>query len=193
MAAIDSAILFRLKQGDEKAFEVVYWKYSSWVFNFIHSLLYDKSLAEDLTQTVFLKIWEKRTTIDPELGFDSYLFAIARNLVYKETENRLQSEQFNIILKDRSSETDTLMEENIDAESLREYIDTLVEQLPPSRKDIFYLSRRRHLSNKEIAARLLISEKTVETQLYRALRFIKQKLSEDTNLAVLILLMIKGC
>lgn len=193
MAAIDSDVLFRLKQGDEKAFEVVYWKYSSWVFNFIHSLLYDKSLTEDLTQTVFLKIWEKRASIDPELGFDSYLFAIARNLVYKETENRLQSEQFNITLKDRSAETDSLMEENIDAESLREYIDTLIEQLPPSRKDIFYLSRRQHLSNKEIAARLFISEKTVETQLYRALRFIKQKLSEDANLAILVLVMIKGC
>lgn len=85
------------------------------------------------------------------------------------------------------------MEENIDADSLKEYIDTLVEQLPPSRKDIFHLSRRHHLSNKEIAARLSISEKTVETQLYRALRFIKQKLSDDTNLAILMLLMIKGC
>lgn len=193
IAIVDPDVLFRLKQGDEKAFEVVYWKYSAWVFNFIQSLLYDKSLAEDLTQTVFLKIWEKRTNIDPELGFDSYLFAIARNLVYKETENRLQSEQVSITLKDRSIETESLMEENIDADSLREYIDTLIEQLPPSRKDIFYLSRRHHLSNKEIAARLSISEKTVETQLYRALRFIKQKLSDDTHLAILMLLMIKGC
>ncbi len=73
IATIDSDVLLRLKLGDEKAFEVVYWKYSSWVFNFIQSLLYDKSLAEDLTQTVFLKIWEKRTSIDPELGFDSFL------------------------------------------------------------------------------------------------------------------------
>lgn len=193
IVAIDSDVLLRLKRGDEKAFEVVYWKYSSWVFNFIHSLLYDKSLAEDLTQTVFLKIWEKRVNIDPELGFDSYLFAIARNLVYKETENRLQSEQIHLTLKDRHLETESLMEENIVADSLKEYIDTLVEQLPPARKDIFHLSRRQHLSNKEIAARLSISEKTVETQLYRALRFIKQKLSEDTHLAILMLLIIKGC
>lgn len=187
----DTDILLRLKQGDEKAFEAVYWKYSSWVYNFIHSLLYDKSLAEDLTQTVFLKIWEKRAIIDPELGFDSYLFAIARNLVYKETEHRLQSEQFHVALNDHSVATDSLTEENIDAESLREYIDTLIEQLPSARKEIFQLSRHRHLSNKEIATRLSISEKTVETQLYRALRFIKQKLSEDTNLVVLILLLIK--
>lgn len=193
IVSIDPDVLFRLKQGDEKAFEVVYWKYSSWVFNFIQSLLYDKSLAEDLTQTVFLKIWEKRTNIEPELGFDSYLFAIARNLVYKETESRLQSEQVNITLKNRSVEIESLTEENIDADSLKEYIDTLVEQLPPSRKDIFYLSRRQHLSNKEIAIRLSISEKTVETQLYRALRFIKQKLSDDIHLAILIFLIAKGC
>lgn len=191
ITVVDTDILLRLKQGDEKAFEAVYWKYSSWVYNFIHSLLYDKSLAEDLTQTVFLKIWEKRAIIDPELGFDSYLFAIARNLVYKETEHRLQSEQFHVALNDHSVATDSLTEDNIDAESLREYIDTLIEQLPSARKEIFQLSRRQHLSNKEIATRLSISEKTVETQLYRALRFIKQKLSEDTNLVVLILLLIK--
>lgn len=190
---INEEVLLRLKQGDEDAFDAIYSKYSSWVFNFIHSLLYDKSLAEDLTQNVFLKIWEKRASIDPELGFDSYLFAIARNLVYKETENRLQAEQLTSSLLERPAQTDSLTEENIDAESLRTYIDNLVEQLPPSRRQIFQLSRRHYLSNKEIASRLSISEKTVETQLYRALGFLKQKLSEDNKLTILVLLLIKEC
>lgn len=190
---IDAEVLLRLKQGDESAFETVYRKYNSWVFNFIHSLLYDKSLAEDLTQNVFLKIWEKRATIDPELGFDSYLFAIARNLVYKETENRLQAEQLTSSLLGKPFEFDSLTEENIDAESLRGYIDNLIEQLPPSRRQIFQLSRRQYLSNKEIASRLSISEKTVETQLYRALGFLKRKLSEDNKLTIFILLLIKEC
>lgn len=52
---IDAEILLRLKQGDEGAFDAVYRKYNAWVFNFIHSLLYDKSLAEDLTQNVFFE------------------------------------------------------------------------------------------------------------------------------------------
>lgn len=189
---VDGDVLFRLKQGDEDAFESIYWKYNSWVFNFIHSLLFDKSLAEDLTQTVFLKIWEKRESIDPELGFDSYLFAIARNLVYKETENRLKSELLSDTLKKYSANQDSLTEENIDADSLREYINNLIEKLPPSRRQIFQLSRHAHLSNKEIASRLSISEKTVETQLYRALRFLKQKLSEDPHLAILLLVLVKG-
>lgn len=188
---IGEDVLIRLRNGDESAFESVYWKYNPWVYNFILSLLHDNSLAEDLTQTVFLKIWEKRETIDPELGFEAYLFAIARNLVYKETENRLQSEHLILTMEKQPAHYDSHTEDKIDAESLREYIDELVERLPHSRKQIFHLSRRDHLSNKEIAARLSISERTVETQLYRALCYLKQKLSEDRNLALLILLFVK--
>lgn len=188
---IDVELLSRLKRGEEAAFDVVYRKYSSWVYNFIHSLLFDKLLAEDLTQTVFLKIWEKRGTIDPEVGLEAYLFAISRNLVYKETENRLrviyQAESLERLIE----ETDSLTERNIEAESLRSYIRELVELLPAARKQIFRLSRYEHLTNKEIACRLSISEKTVENQLTRALHFIKQKLSEDSLFLLWFLLMIK--
>lgn len=191
LITIDEEVLILLKKGDKSAFETVYWKYNAWVYNFIQSLLYDKSLAEDLTQTVFLKIWEKRETIDPELGFEAYLFAIARNLVYKETEKRLHAESLALLMEAHPEEFDLQTEEKIDAESLREYIEDLVELLPSGRKRIFNLSRREHLSNKEIAACLSISEKTVETQLYRALRYLKQKLSDDSRLALLILLLVK--
>ena len=56
---IDTHTLSLLQQGDEKAFDTIFWKYNPRVFHFIHSLLYDKILAEDLTQNVFLKIWER--------------------------------------------------------------------------------------------------------------------------------------
>lgn len=188
---VSKDILIRLKNGDKTAFESVYWTYNSYIFNFISSLLYDKSLAEDLTQNVFLKIWEKHETIDPAQAFDAYLFTIARNLVYKDSESRLLFETAIVVLNRQSFESDTLMEEKIEAESLREYIDSLIEQLPPARKNIFQLSRQKHLSNKEIAEKLSLSEKTVETQLYRALQFLKQRLSSDNLLAILLLLLIR--
>lgn len=90
---IDTHTLSLLQKGDEKAFDAIFWKYNSRVFHFIHSLLYDKTLAEDLTQNVFLKIWERHQDIKPEEGFEAYLFTIARNMVYKETEKRLLSER----------------------------------------------------------------------------------------------------
>ena len=190
---IDIALLKRLKEGDEAAFESIYWKYNSHVFNFINSLLYDRILSEDITQSVFMKIWEKHESIDLDKGFDAYLFTIARNMVYKETENRLLSESAFYALSQQQTNEDVLTEEKIDANSLRLYIDKLIEQLPLSRKEIFKLSRRDHLSNKEIAIRLSISEKTVETQLYRSLRFLKQKLSDDHLLAILLVVLANEC
>lgn len=190
---VNKNILVNLKNGDEKAFETLFWEYNTHVYHFIYSLLYEKSLAEDLTQTVFLKIWEKRDTIDPEQGFDAYLFTIARNLVYKETQNRLLSEKFMQTVQAQLSDADSLMEEKIDAESLREYINGLVEELPSARREIFRLSRNEHLSYREIAERLSISEKTVETQLNRALRFLREKLSSHNLLAALLLALINEC
>ena len=190
---IDIALLKRLKEGDEAAFESIYWKYNSHVFNFINSLLYDRILSEDITQSVSMKIWEKHESIDLDKGFDAYLFTIARNMVYKETENRLLSESAFYALSQQQTNEDVLTEEKIDADSLRLYIDKLIEQLPLSRKEIFKLSRRDHLSNKEIAIRLSISEKTVETQLYRSLRFLKQKLSDDHLLAILLVVLANEC
>lgn len=190
---IDIALLERLKDGEEAAFESIYWKYNSHVFNFINSLLYDRILSEDITQSVFMKIWEKHESIDLDKGFDAYLFTIARNMVYKETENRLLSESAFYALSQQQTNEDVLTEEKIDADSLRLYIDKLIEQLPFSRKEIFKLSRRDHLSNKEIAIRLSISEKTVETQLYRSLRFLKQKLSDDHLLTILLVVLANEC
>ena len=173
---MDGNLLIDLKNGDEKAFETLFWEYNQHVYHFVYSLLYDKS-----------KIWEKHETIDPEQNFDAYLFTIARNLVYKETENRLLSEKLTESLQRQLSDVDSLMEERIDAESLREYINSLIEELPPSRREIFRLSRHEHLSYREIAERLSISEKTVETQLSRALRFLRDRLSSDGFLCLITL------
>ena len=154
---IDTHTLSLLQQGDEKAFDTIFWKYNPRVFHFIHSLLYDKILAEDLTQNVFLKIWERHQDIKPEEGFEAYLFTIARNMVYKETEKRLLSERFLDSIK--QTDADKHFEIDVDTDSLQEYIDDL--------------------TNKEIAAQLSLSEKTVETQLYRALHFLRSKLANE--------------
>lgn len=176
---IDKHLLINLKNGDEKAFETLFWNYNEHVYHFFHSLLYNKSMAEDLTQNVFLKIWEKRKTIDTDQNFNAYLFTIARNLAYKETVNLLLSEKMTQNIQQHLSDIDSLMEEQIDAESLRKYINNLIEELPPSRREIFRLSRYEHLSHKEIAEQLSISEKTVDTQLGRALRFLRDRLTAD--------------
>jgi RNA polymerase sigma-70 factor (ECF subfamily) len=171
--------LQHLRRGDKKAFEVVYRKYSGRVYNFFLSLLRDEFAAEDLTQNVFMKIWEKRESIDPDGHFDAYLFTIARHMIARESEKRLQEECLRETLWERGDSADTATEEFIEVESLRAYINTLIEQFPPVRKHVFTLSRIHHLSNREIGLQLSISEKTVESHLYRAMRFLKSKLNGE--------------
>ena len=181
-------ILLRLSNDDEKAFEFIYWKYNAHVYNFANSLLYSPKIAQDITQNVFLKIWEKRHEINPEQNFNAYLFTIARNMVYKETEQKLLAEQSLRQLQEEEDVLDMSTIQTLDYHFTEELCRSLVEELPPARREIFKLSRFERLSNKEIALRLSISERTVETQLYRATRFLKRKLLSDEGLGLLILL-----
>ncbi|MCC8133695.1 MAG: RNA polymerase sigma-70 factor [Tannerellaceae bacterium] len=175
----DKAWILLLNKGEYTAFESIYRKYSGWVYNFANSLLYDSCLAEDVMQNVFMKIWEKRYEIDPEETFSAYLFTISRHLVYKETRKQLNIEIPLAVLEDKSSPSDFHTESQVELNSLKEYIDHLIDQLPESRRRIYRMSRVEGLSNKEIAVRLSLSEKTAETQIYRSLHFLKEKLAKD--------------
>lgn len=185
---VDKEVLIRLKKGDYAAFEELYWIYNRRLYNFVLSVLFDKSLAEDITQTCFLKIWENRATIDEEKGFTSYLHTIAKNLVYRETERELLKNRFLTVLREREQGTDNSTQETIDAHLLQEHINELIEKLPPARKEVFIMSRLQGLTNKEIAEKLSISEKTVETQVYRSIQFLKKHFKDYFVLLALLYL-----
>lgn len=70
---VNEDLLKRLKAGEEKAFEDLYWTYSPQVYNFINSLLFDKSLAEDLTQNVFI-IGKTKSTNFPNEKYEKETF-----------------------------------------------------------------------------------------------------------------------
>lgn len=181
--SIQRSVLERLRKGDEQAFEVVYHAFHRRIYGFLLSSLgEDESAAEDLLQSFFLRLWEARSNIDVDKDFTAYLFTIARNLVYKELREKMTYTVVKLLeehdVRDRL-EADQLLE----AESLHSYIVNLLDELPSARKNIFILSRFKHMSNKEIASLLSISEKTVETQIYRTLKFLKSKV----NLVLLIL------
>lgn len=187
MKEIGKETLLSLKAGDKAAFDLIYWKYCARLYNFIHSILFDKSLAEDLTQTCFLRIWECRSNIDPEKSFRSYIYTIARNMVYKETEHTLRNMQLAPAVERSMRKSESEFEDNLDAAFVESYINDIIDRLPAGRREIFNLSRKSGLSNREIAERLNISERTVETQIYRSLLFLKEKLPVSLFVAMALL------
>ena len=185
---IDREVLLKLKNHNEEAFDYIYWKYSARLYNFVFSLLHSKEIAEDITQDAFFKIWEKAKDIDAEGNFNSYLFTIVRNMIYKEIEKRLQDKKIAESITAMPYEQDNQTTDSVERDSLNECIRNIVDKMPPVRKKIYLLSRENHLSNKHIADILNISERTVETQIHRSLTFIKENLANELTIIAMSLL-----
>ncbi|MDR1814350.1 MAG: RNA polymerase sigma-70 factor [Tannerella sp.] len=169
----DERILNGLRRGEEKAFRLIYKDFGGRVYRFFLSALHDVCTAEDLTQDVFMKLWERHKDIDPEDNFEAYVFTIARHLLYKETDKQLRAAAYSEYIQANAETADSSAEQQIEAESLMAHINDIIEQLPPVCRTVFRLSRVHHLTYNQIAERLKISPKTVETHIHRALQHIK--------------------
>lgn len=181
-------LLQSLKEGSFSAFEKLYNLYSGKLYNFMMRLSSgNQYMAEEVVQQTFIRIWEVREKIDPAENFISYLCTIARNMSMNMYQHQTVEYIYTEYLLKSSSERDCQTEENTDLRSLNDYIDSLAEELPPSRKRIFLLSKRQGYTNKEIAAMLDISESTVATQLSLAVKFMREQFIKHYDKLILIL------
>lgn len=183
----ESRYIYNLKRGDTPSFEYLYNLWSGKLYNFVMRISKgDSYLAEDIVQSVFIKVWESRHTLDPDKSFGAYLCTIAKNQLVNIYQHRMLEYLYEEKVKSTESIENTT-EKEVDYHLLEEYIDSLIEQLPPARREIFILSRRSLLTNKEIAEKLNISENTVESQLTKALAFLRDKINRHYNLPVSLL------
>ena len=183
-----SELLQSLKEGSFSAFEKLYNLYSGKLYNFMmHLSSGNQYMAEEVVQQTFIRLWEVRDKVDPTENFISYLCTIARNLsmnMYKhKTVEYIYTEYLLKSKPDREHQT----EESTDLRFLNDYIDSLAEELPPSRKKIFLLSKRQGYSNKEIAKKMGISESTVATQLSLAVKFMREQFAKHYDKLIIVL------
>lgn len=196
MALTEKEELELLRTASKQSFELLYHRYSAKLYNFVLKVSNgDRYIAEELVQRTFIKVWETREYINPEKSFISYLCTIAKNMLLNEYEHQTIQFIYQEYVKLNMVEIDSSTEKEVDKKLLEEYIDKLTEKMPPKRKEIFILSRKKGLSNKLIAKELNISESTIETQLSKALAFMKSQIQKhyDTILVVLITLSIMHC
>ena len=182
-----------LKKGSSPSFETLYRRYSGKLYNFVMKVSKgDSYIAEELVQRTFIKVWETKEYVNPDKSFISYLCTIAKNMLLNEYEHQTIQFIYEEYVKVRAVENDYSTEKEVDKNLLEEYIDKLADKLPPKRREIFILSRKDGLSNKEIAQKLNITESTIETQLSKALTFMKSEIIAhyDNILALLISLII---
>ena len=173
-----SILVSQLNEGNKKAFEDLFYMFYSRVFNLARRYYLSKENSEEITQQVFIIIWEKRTTIDPEQSFESYLMSIARNLIINYLKRKTYLQVYINYTIHNDSEYDFVTENIIAYQDLQKCLEYLIDQLPPRRKQIFLLSRNSGLSYKDIANELSLTESTVNTQITKALEFLREKLHQ---------------
>ena len=177
----DERLVSAIKNDDHYAFDQLFNKYGSSLFSFVVSVLKNEFDAEEVVQDVFLKIWEKRSDLDTSLSFKSYLFTIALNTTKNRYRKKLQSEKYKQDLALELNFNQTSDFDAIEYRNLLDYVDKIIEKLPPSRREIFIRSKKDGLKNPEIAKLLNISEQTVKNQLVSAIKFLRSESARDGN------------
>ncbi|MFC2139132.1 RNA polymerase sigma-70 factor [Bacteroidota bacterium] len=184
-ADIESGLAEKIKSGDPAAFEKLFRTYCQNLVNFSRRYIRDKQIAENIVQDVFLKIWQNRHTIDSSQSIKSYLFAAVKNESFKHLRHLdVETRSYDKIVK--LVNVEKTPDEVLDEKELQEKVNSALNDLPEKCREIFFMSRFDKLKYAEIAEILDISIKTVETQIGRALK----KLRENLSAAIMILLFI---
>lgn len=164
---------------EESSFSTIYDVYWERLFRYVIRILPDENDVADIVQETFIAFWEMRGKLENIKCIKSYLFVIARNLAFKRFREQVKHGDIERRLVDHYGEADESMLAKIDTRELSDIIDAEVDKLPERMREVFVLSRKEHLSYKEIAERLKISDQTVKKQINKSLKHLRLRLDED--------------
>jgi RNA polymerase sigma-70 factor (ECF subfamily) len=178
-----------LKTRNQIVFDFIFHYYYSGLCAFCEKMVNNQAAAEDIVQNLFVTLWLKNQQLEINTSLKSYLFTAVRN---RSLDYLKQVKRKNKKLASMSA-MDTLPE-NLStlwfAESeLREIINKSLEKLPPRCREIFILSRFEGMKNQEIASRLGLSQRTVELQIYHALKKMRIELKNYLPLSIFFFLL----
>ena len=172
----DNILVIRIRKHDKDAFRLLFNRYNKKVYYFSLKYLRDNEEAEELVQSVFIKIWEYRESLDEAYSKKSYNNKSAVNYIYNYLKKKAIHARFIESEINKGEIQSNLTYEQVFFHDLESSINAFVETLPPQQQKIFLLSRYEGLSYNEIAKKLDLSVRTVENQMYRALKILKNRL-----------------
>ena len=165
----------RLRNSDHRAYEEIFRMLYDPLLNYAVYLTKSRPVALDIIQDAFLKLWEKRTTLNPDKSVKALLYLIVRNLAFnhnRDTASRA-AKLSDPIYQPLPNEPGP--EETFKAGELKEKLDGWIDSLPIRQREALVLSRMQGLSHDEIASVMDVSPRTVNNHIVRALKYIHGK------------------
>lgn len=172
---IDTAIIGQLQQqigkNNQKAFKDLYCLFFARLFNFAILYVHKKEIAEELVNDVMVKVWNRRQTITNIQNFETYLFVAIRN----HSLNHLSTySSYHIAIEPEGQQAKVINlndpQKELEWKEISFQLDKTIDTLPDQCRTVFKLIREDGLRYKQVAEILNISPRTVETQLFRAIK-----------------------
>jgi RNA polymerase sigma-70 factor, ECF subfamily len=173
-----------VEQTKEELFRHYFDVYFERLFIYAYTLVSDAAEAKDITQASYIKLWEKRSSVDFTTSAKAFLYTSVYHLSLNNNRNKKtrQRHQQNLVRKESTGAVYT-PEQKETLERIRKTID----ELPPRCKEVFLKSRLEGKKYAEIAEELQVSEKTVEAQMGKALKYLRQQLHDLIVLLFILL------
>jgi RNA polymerase sigma-70 factor (ECF subfamily) len=177
----------KLEQIKTRAdFEVLFKSHYSPLCSYANQFLRDVDASEEAVQEVMFRIWTRRDTLVINTSMKSYLFRAVRNSCMNAIKHQKVKDEYRMFREHEGDSHHRSMEEDMIASELQERIREAIDQLPVARRKVFILSRYDGLTYPQIAEKLDISVKTVENQMGKALKTLREELREYLPVLMLV-------
>ncbi len=183
----ENQLLETLKAGQITAFEMLFRTYYQPLCSYAYTFVQDKDEAEEIVQSTFISLWEKKETLEIRTAVRPYLYAMVRNAclnVLKHEKVKKEHAAVQLAMGERSSDSVARM---VMASELETRIYEAMDTLPEQCRLVFKLSRFEELKYSEIAEHLNISIKTVENHMGKALKLMREQLREYLPLLIILM------
>lgn len=163
-------LIDRLSRGEHSAFAELYDRYWPSLYTFIHSKINDQEVCEDLLHDLFLSLWKNKNKLTEIQSLEAYLYSSCRYLaiayIRKASKFEFTTEENSLHIRDPQAP----LEDVLHFRFVMDQVSSEIEKLPEKCREVFKLSRQKHLSNLEISKQLGVSESTVENHINKALK-----------------------
>lgn len=171
----DQELVAEFRLGNEKAFSLLYRQYVPMLIDYASTRLESLDEANDMIHDLFVQLWETREQLEIKHSFKAFLFFCLKRRIlnhYRKNNNKqLYAEQLQVLAQSFSHSPETYLE----VKELQNMVENTLLEMTAKVREIYLLSREEHLSNKEIAERLHISEQTVKNQLSTAITILRRR------------------
>ena len=180
----DKKLLDGLKNGLESAYEELFMTYYAQLVVFARKILGDEDLSREMVQDVFVMFYEKREVLNIHTSLKSHLYQTVRNRCLNEIKrNQIRRDHHSGIFIDKKNQ-EAYFDDKMQETELEARIFSVVGSLPKQCKKIFEMSRYEGIPNQEIADELNLSKRTVETQISKALKILRNHLKDYVEIVL---------